>query len=251
VYRRLVPRHLRPAAQVRALVLRNLPQHTVASGMFMGVPYTQLTRQHSTYMCRLLGTYELEVREAIDDLSVRPIDKVINVGAAEGYYVAGMARRLPNARIDAYEMQSHDLLTDTIAINQLQARVTLYGKCDRTMLNRSLESARTPLVIMDVEGAERDLLDPAACPRLQNAFILVELHEFLDAPIRDVIWDRFQTTHTIREFSARPRTMEDFPASLRDVTKLIPQSYLLALIREPRPDGMRWHYMIPRAQASG
>jgi hypothetical protein len=49
----------------------------------------------------------------------------------------------------------------------------------------------------DIEGAEHDLLNPAAAPALAGMDLIVESHECLMPGITQRLLDRFSTTHHI------------------------------------------------------
>ncbi len=58
-------------------------------------------------------------------------------------------------------------------------------------------SGQRALVLCDIEGAEKDLLDPAVSPALAGMDLIVESHECLQPGITQTLIDRFQTTHQI------------------------------------------------------
>jgi len=53
------------------------------------------------------------------------------------------------------------------------------------------------LVLCDIEGAERDLLDPERAPALAGMDLIVESHECLIPGITKLLIDRFAPTHDI------------------------------------------------------
>ena len=53
------------------------------------------------------------------------------------------------------------------------------------------------LVLCDIEGAERDLLDPAVASALTGMDLIVESHECLIPGITKLLIDRFSATHDI------------------------------------------------------
>jgi hypothetical protein len=53
------------------------------------------------------------------------------------------------------------------------------------------------LLMCDIEGAERDLLDPKLAPALKGMDIIVESHECLIPGITQLLIGRFKETHTI------------------------------------------------------
>ena len=52
-------------------------------------------------------------------------------------------------------------------------------------------------MLCDIEGAEKDLLNPEAAPALKHMDIIVESHECLLPGITQVLVDRFKETHHI------------------------------------------------------
>jgi predicted O-methyltransferase YrrM len=66
--------------------------------------YTE-NSQGSCYIPKLLGVYERELHDVLENLIAWGPDLVIDAGAAEGYYAVGLARRLPQSRIMAFEME--------------------------------------------------------------------------------------------------------------------------------------------------
>lgn len=56
---------------------------------------------------------------------------------------------------------------------------------------------RKALVLCDIEGAERDLLNPEAAPALKGMDIILESHECLVPGITQLLTGRFSATHDI------------------------------------------------------
>ena len=68
---------------------------TVLNGPFRGMKY--LSRAYcSAVLPKLLGTYECELIPAIDRLARSDADRIVDIGAAEGYYAVGLALKVPN-----------------------------------------------------------------------------------------------------------------------------------------------------------
>jgi hypothetical protein len=53
------------------------------------------------------------------------------------------------------------------------------------------------LVLCDIEGAERELLNPEVAPALKGMDLIVESHECLISGITQTLIDRFKDTHQI------------------------------------------------------
>ena len=180
------------------------------------------------------------------DLRQRP-SLIVDLGAGEGYYAVGLAKRVPNTRLVAFEMDSigQDVVAELAALNGVAARVEVRGKCESADLVAALADEPRPVIVCDVEGYEDQLLDPALVPALSRATILVELHEFVIPGITDKIRRRFADSHVIEHIWQEARSRTDFP--WRTIgTSLLPSSYLDWAVSEWRPERMSWFWMVPK-----
>ena len=64
----------------------------------------------SSLVPKLLGSYESELHQVLNQILETDYQNVIDIGCAEGYYAVGLALRLPNARVYAW-MWIHELET--------------------------------------------------------------------------------------------------------------------------------------------
>lgn len=191
---------------------------------------------------KLLGTHEMELAPIIESLCRSEIQHVVNVGAADGFYAVGMLRRLKAARATAFEMLMpyHSAIDELARANAVRDRLAVRGACDVEALASALAGDTRTLVIMDVEGAERELLDPVRVPPLRGTSVLVELHDFLDPQISTILRRRFEPTHRVTSYRAAARTVRDLPA----VAGMRSQA-LLRLADEGRPAAMEWFWLEP------
>lgn len=201
----------------------------------------------SAYIPKLLGIYERELADLIEDACKRDPALIVDVGAAEGYYAIGLALRNPAARVVAFEDDSRgrDALRHTAALNGVSARLEIRGRCEPADLVAALEGAPEVLVICDVEGFEETLLDPSLVPALSRATILVELHEFLVPGVTALLGERFHDTHVLQHVLQKSRSSDDFPWRTL-FTAVLPSSYLAWAVSEWRPERMSWLWMVPR-----
>lgn len=188
---------------------------SVLAGPFKGLSYSNHAAD-KLLLHRLFGAYECELHGAVERLCSAPHDSVVVAGAGEGYYAVGLARRLPQARVHAYEgyQWARHLLKQMVARNRVQDRVRVGGYVTPAELARVLDQTANPAVICDVEGYEQELMDPVAVPGLARATILLELHEHMVPGLTDEIRRRFSGTHRIEEFHSRPRTLADLPSGV-------------------------------------
>jgi len=217
----------------------------VVSGPFRGMPYA-LFACASAHSAKLLGTYEKELHGIIDEIQRDRYEKIIDIGAAEGYYAVGMAREnggLP-AIVIAYEAQElgRRLLREVVERNSVK-NVEIRGACDVPALAKELTVGLKTLIVCDVEGYERELLDPESVPGLRNSSVLVELHDAPGAPISKIIRGRFHGSHTITEVVSAERTWGDFPVK-NFFSRLLPRSLALRAMNEAR-GFQKWFWMRP------
>ena len=68
----------------------------VSQGPFQGMRYLALA-YCSEVLPKLVGTYECELIPGIEAICQAGCDRIVDIGAAEGYYAVGMALRNPGA----------------------------------------------------------------------------------------------------------------------------------------------------------
>ena len=200
---------------------------TVSGGPFAGLRYPDASA--SSLIPKLLGAYERELHGAIERAAAAEPEQIVNVGAADGYYAVGLARRCPAARVHAFEAdaRARELLARVAKTNHVTLEI--HGAATIDALGR-LAAART-LVMIDCEGCEGSLLDPDRLPLLRTATIVAELHDF--AVPGETVTARFAATHEVTIIHTGPQPPD------RD-------SKLSLALSEYRPGPMRWAVMIPR-----
>jgi hypothetical protein len=249
-YRRLpdsVRRPLRalltPRWQLAAFLVRHAARQRAVAGPFRGMrlELSPLSSRH--LLGYILGSQELELRAAIDAIVERGYRTILNVGAADGYYAVGLALRAPHARVEAFEAlpELHPVIARTALANDVADRVAIRGACTADLLRTRLDDAEGPaLVLMDIEGGEVELLDPAAVPELASADILVETHDAFVADATATLVRRFHDTHRITRYTARPRVLNDFPPDFLPRLRRWFPSLAVELMNERRTGRQRW-----------
>lgn len=224
------------------------PQNVLA-GPFSGLAYTRHAAD-KLLLHRLFGAYECELHGAVERLCSGEHDAVVVAGAGEGYYAVGLARRLPQAQVHAYEgyQWARHLLKQMVAKNHVQNRVRVGGYVTPDELERVLSKTANPALVCDVEGYEQELINPARVPSLARATILLELHEHMVPGLTAEIRRRFAATHRILEFYSRPRTLADLPAGI----SLPPDDALWAIDEDRfRRVAQTWFLLEPWKSVAG
>ena len=195
----------------------------------------------------LAGAYEEEIAPALLELIRRDPPVVIDVGAAEGYYAVGIARMLPQAVVYAYDKDpaARKACHRTADLNATP-NVIVGGRVTHKLLQRRL--VRGALVICDCEGYEVELLDADRVPGLRHAAMVVELHDFIDRSISDVVVGRFEASHDVSVISAGDRDLD------RPQLEHLTLDARRAAMDEGRPTEpwpMRWAIMSPKVGDKG
>jgi hypothetical protein len=220
------------------------PNPTVLSGPFVGLKYPAYGIG-SEYFPKLLGTYELELHPALQQLSEIPIQQVVIVGAGEGYYVGGMAKLFPTASLTCFEgdMNGRMAIAEMATANHFSVRLNNRDFCKPADLRDAIFPDQLHLIVMDVEGGERNLLDLDAVPALKNSYILVEIHDCFEPDLYQLIQERVKFTHKCFVVPSVERTLKDSEnLPLPDQLK----RNILPLMDESRPPRMCWFVLTPR-----
>lgn len=221
----------------------------VSQGPFRGMRYLALA-YCSEILPKLVGTYESELAPAIETICRAACDRIIDVGAAEGYYAVGMALRNPRADVVGFEINpsARYYLRRLARLNGVADRFAIRGACTVDSLADSMVGADRPAVICDCEGAEDQLLDPTRIEPLRRAWILVETHDGLEtgdgvlAGITSRLHERFAATHEIDVIASRGRHRDELPPGCDSLTD--PEA--AEAMDEGRP-WAQWLFLRPRA----
>jgi hypothetical protein len=217
----------------------------VCGGPFAGLRFAD-SESGFTLGPKLLGTYEKELDGIMERIFQIPYDTIVNIGAGDGFYAAGLGRHFPDCKLVCYEAidWKHEQIQSLAEINDCGGRIEINGLCSGAELQPLLQQSGKTLVVCDVEGAELQLLDPAVTPGLREADVLVEMHDVLQPGISQQIHARFDATHHIQVIPTKPRTSADWPKS-------IPLAYNWAKLMDESRDGpMTWSWLSVRSDSS-
>lgn len=169
----------------------------VLSGPFQGMSYAERATE-GAFPARLIGCYEASLTPVIEEIVAKDYRLVVDIGCAEGYYAVGLARRMPATRVlarDASEVAQKSCQQMAKA-NDVAAQVEVGGLFSHADFD--ICATVETVVICDIEGAERGLLDPELAPGLIHADILVETHPGPGIPVVDLLKTRFARTHDLQ-----------------------------------------------------
>jgi len=190
---------------------------------------------------KLLGSYEQELHPIIERCIETPYDCVKNIGCGDGYYAIRMARRMTNCEITAYELREdrQELTRDTAVENGVRDRISIAGEYGAEEL--SALAGKYVLIICDIEGGKRELLDPEAILALKGFDIIVELQEVMDRVLPEETLARFSESHDIERLGHQERN----PNAFEELQKASQLDQWLALW-EGRQGPTPWAFMRGR-----
>jgi hypothetical protein len=214
----------------------------VQTGPFEGMQYVERALS-SALLPKILGTYEGELHAVLENLLANRYETVVDIGAAEGYYAVGMARRIPGATVYAYDLDpdARALCGALASRNGVGDRVVVRGRFTADQL------ADLPrglfLAVCDVDGYETELFKPERARAWMSSDLIVELHDCLGLPCEEVVSRCLADTHDLEVI---PSATSVFPPSLdlplsEDDRRLAvdelrpPQAWLIARRRPAAP----------------
>lgn len=204
----------RSAEQIRALGLGKLE---ILSGPFEGMRYGDFS-YNSALIPKLLGTYETDLHGWVGEALGAGYDAVINIGCAEGYYAVGFAHAKPGIDIVAYDTSSValDMMSKLAALNGLQDRIRVAEARTPAELETLLRRYKRPLLFVDIEGAEDDLLDLRRAPSLASADMIIETHDSYNFGVTRRLIERFWPTHRFEITGGREAEDQPLPEIVRE-----------------------------------
>jgi len=191
---------LRLLAKWRSALIQNtlLQQHgtVVMQGPLRGLDFLPQSAE-GCHIAKLLGCYEQPLQPHVEAAIAAGYPLVLNIGCAEGYYAVGMARRMPNTRVLAFDLNptAQQVCRELASKNDVADRVSVGALF--TPADFAAYASERVLVLCDIEGAERELLNPQTAPALAGMDLIVESHECLQPGITQTLVERFAATHDI------------------------------------------------------
>ena len=185
---------------------------TVLSGPFKGLKLTEGGLLALCNTAELMGTYELELHPWLTQLHSGRFERIIDIGAAEGYYAVGMALRT-GVRVDAYDTapKARRLCCAMAKLNGVSGLVRTHSFCSQSALLR-LRGQRC-FILSDCEGFEVSLFSEDVIRALDHCNLIIELHDGTAAPgtTRATLEPRFASTHKIEVVKFQERNLLGFP----------------------------------------
>ena len=217
---------LRLLAKYRSLLIQNtLIQKngtTVQAGPFAGMNFVAQSAE-GCHIPKLLGCYEEELHPFLYTLAEQQYDLILNIGCAEGYYAVGMKKLSPHTQILAFDINpiAQKACADLAAKNSLEIEIGSEFKPE----DFSRFVGKKVLIWCDIEGAERELLNPEVTPALKEMDLVVEFHPTPTGHTTLDMLPKFQTSHSIEILQTQGHRpiLPDFFLQLDHLDQLLAQ----------------------------
>jgi hypothetical protein len=244
--RHLIPERFRPSVLADRLVSTLLTTPKVAGGLFEGLKYVHQS-QGSEHLPKLLGCYELELQPLFRELGDYTWRRIVDVGGGEGYYAVGIAYLWPDVMVHVFESSEIGrlLIAEMAEMNAVADKIEIAGFCGTEELRAAVGDGEKTLLIMDIEGAENELLAPSDIPPLLNCTIVVEVHEYILPGLLSTLMGRFKSSSHFQVIPTRHRRVGELPYPGNPVLRLWMGKNLLSRTGEARPGPMCWLIIRP------
>ena len=189
---------LRLLAKWRSTLIHNtLIKETgtiITGGPFKGIKLSDSAAE-GCFAPKLLGTYEQPLHNYIKKFN--NYKKIINIGAAEGYYAVGLAKLYPESQIFAYDSnpEAQRICREVAALNDVQDNITIGNEFSFSELDNFNDD--NILLICDIEGGELDLFKTLNVTYLNKFDCLVECHDCFKDGMLSEIENILSETHEI------------------------------------------------------
>lgn len=186
---------------------------TVLSGPFKGMIYPEFVSFNSARLPKLMGTYESEIYPDLERLTSERPELLIDIGAADGYYAVGLARRLPGTPVRCFDLNPEALAFCHRMAELNQAKNLSIETIFQPAYFESLREKRA-LLIVDIDGGEKPLFTEDAVKCLKKSSLIIETHDYLDESITRNLTALFSATHKVKIISWKPNKLDEIPGFL-------------------------------------
>lgn len=161
--------------------ISKISKNKIRYGHFKGLVLGKASRGYLDRASMILGLYEQEVLNSIHQIP-RKYKYFIDLGAADGYYAIGVLKNKLFSKSICFEMskKSRKIIKENAQLNNVEKNITILGAASKGFYNfiSSVNLSQT-VMLVDIEGAEFDLLDYDCLKIFRKSIIFIELHESL------------------------------------------------------------------------
>ena len=178
-------------------VERLFPGLRVRGGPFRGMRYAKPVGYCGVLFARLAGTYESELHMVFETAICAGYSRVLDIGSAEGYYAVGLALRLREAVVYAFDTSwlARHLCRLNARVNRVDRRVCCRDGVYDAAQVESLCLGERVLLISDCEGFEGEIFRRADPSVYRTTDLLIEVHRSAGDCFAEQLSTRLSRTH--------------------------------------------------------
>ncbi len=225
--------------------LKKINSNVVLNGAFKGMKYIH-SSVGSTLLPKLIGSYEFELNEVMENFKKINFNNIVDIGSAEGYYAVGFALNFNYNKIFAFDISKNarKLLKILSQINNVTDKISIQSRCDSNILtNIDLTNS---LILSDCEGYEKELfLNKDVFNKLESSYIIIEAHDFIDPLITIDLISLYSITHNIQIIQSNDDLNKAMNYKFFD-TNLFSFKERYYMYKEERPSIMNWLILYPK-----
>lgn len=210
----------------------------VLNGPFKGMIYPSAVSIGSTFVPKILGSYEKEITNFINYILKQDYKNIIDVGCAEGYYAIGLGLRFKKSKIYAFDIDKNAQKQCELMAKVNNIDIKINGLCTKNFLKK-LSNGGKSLIILDCEGYEKNLIDKEVADRNQGNDFLIETHDFEDISITDYILNSFRKTHRLEIIESIDDISKVYNYQFKELSGMTLHEKK-EILSEYRPNIMRW-----------
>ncbi|MBX2935201.1 MAG: hypothetical protein KF825_13230 [Ferruginibacter sp.] len=178
-------------------------EKTVLHGLFKGMKYAGVHATGSSIYAKLLGSYESEISQSLQNLLKKEYTNFINIGCDEGYYAVGIALLYPNSKVFAFDCnkKAQESCKTLARINNVANNITVMGCFDSSKLPK-IDTTSKNLFIIDCEGCENEIFTAKMLAATKHADLIIELHYMVNPEVLSKLQSIFSATHKLSLINA-------------------------------------------------
>jgi hypothetical protein len=226
--------------RIEARLWSFFPTDQVIGGPFKGVRFPHKGGNCSVFFPKLIGCYEAELHPFWNAARKNDYKEIWDIGAADGYYAAGLAVLFPTAKVIAWEASTNSAENcwETLRENGVEDQVIVNGVCKKDDLLGLPRSSRS-LIVCDIEGYEMELFDENVVSLLGSSDVVIELHEKFRPGVTERLIQLFHGSHNIQVIDA---TADEEKVTLYEYPPLLDMALVLRryATAERRYSEMQW-----------
>lgn len=195
---------------------------------------------------QLLGTYEENIVNYI--INKREINKelFVEIGAGDGYFVVGFSFSEMFNNIYAFEIsdEGRKIIKNNAIRNNCLNKLKIIKEANYASLLEIERKFSGGIILIDIEGAEYDLLNEKILSLLSQFHLVVEMHPFLVANSKE---KHNQLISKVEKYFLVEKSIRENynPSRFKELSKFTEDEQLLAL-SEGRSERTEWLLLSPK-----